>query len=174
MKHRATLLVVGAAAGLIIGCDNPQQTEPNGAALGDLQKAACQGVIVLDEKIPLFVEETNPPALPQLAQISGQVNYLVEPAANLALDLVSISLAIDVTLQPLNATEPVWSFSGESQSFVGVRTQDPTIVLKQYKAIGRNQTVMLYVEFGVGYCSLSVEKMWAVNTPKLPGSPSEE
>ena len=169
------VVIVGAAVGIIIGCENPQPAEfPVEASQEVLPKAACDGVIALNGKIPFPNVGTNPPAVPQLAQVSGEVKFHIDSSPLvLAQDMVSVSLTVEAILQPLNGTDPIWAFSGRSQDFVPIAAKVPTLVLKTYKALGPGQTVTLYIEYGVGACSVTVERMWAlrrVNTPTLPAT----
>jgi len=129
-----------------------------------LAKAACQGFIAMDEEIPFAVIELNP-LINQSIYVAGTVGYQMGQPPVLVRDQVTVSLSLNADLRPVNGTDPIWSFSAESEDVVALSNSGPTLLLKKYGGRSQLSFVTLYVQYEVSKCKVTVESMWAVSRP---------
>jgi hypothetical protein len=172
MKTNLLFAMTVMIMALTAGCEDRQPVEAPGQSPSELlAKASCEGILLLDGKIPVVVMEPNPPALPQLMLISGQVNYQMHPTPIATRDMIAFSLGLDATVRPLNGTEPLWIFSGESEEVVVLPSKGLGLLLKTYKVLAPGQVLKLFVELGFSECKMTIEQMWVeriIVPPALP------
>ena len=166
MKWTLVVAIAGLLATALSSCDSTDPVvsqEFSGEAV--LAKANCGGQITLEQNIPLQLIGPISSSSSTSGFISGSAIYGVEPSPILIRDMVSVSIQFDAALHALDGTDRFWIFSGTSTDQVAPSVADPTLLVKEYRmpvASSQSPVVILYVQYEVTTCRVTVHSMWAV------------